>query len=277
MKPKAVVYKVLKYVLLTLAALCFVVPIWMMFVSAFRQTTNILSYPPKFWPNDGNWDNFTEIFTMQKGVFLRWFWNSVVVSGLNTILVVVISALAGYAFAKRSFPGKNALLVTIIATQMIPAVATLIPQYLLVSRMGLVNTYSGLLLPSVANAFGVFLMTQFMREIPDAVLEAAEIDGANAYGTFNRIVFPMVMPTVSLLAIFNFTQQWGSLTWPLIIVTQGTMRTLPLGIASMKDLSGSVSGPIMAGSLVSFVPVLIAFLCAREKFIAGMTLGAVKG
>lgn len=269
--------KVLKYLVLTLAALCFVVPIWMMFVSAFRQTTNILSYPPKFWPDDGNFDNFIKIFTMQKGVFLRWFWNSVVVSGANTLLVVAVSAMAGYAFAKRNFPGRNALLMTVVATQMIPAVATLIPQYLLISRMGMVNSYEGLVLPSVASAFGVFLMTQFMRDIPDAVLEAAEIDGAGAYGTFARIVLPIVMPTVSLLAIFNFTQQWGSLTWPLIIVTQSAMRTLPLGIASLKDLSGNVSGPIMAGTLVSFVPVLIAFLCARERFIAGMTLGAVKG
>ena len=268
---------ILKYLILTVAALCFIVPIWMMFVSAFRQTMNILSYPPKFWPDDGNLDNFIEIFTMQKGVFLRWFFNSVVVSSANTFLVVIVSALAGYAFAKRSFPGKNVLLLVIIATQMIPAVATLIPQYLLVSRLGLINTYGGLVLPSVASAFGVFLMTQFMRDIPDAILEAAEIDGAGAYGTFYRIVLPILIPTISLLAIFNFTQLWGSLTWPLIIVTQGTMRTLPLGIASMKDLSGNVTGPIMAGVLVSFVPVLIAFLCAREKFIAGMTLGAVKG
>lgn len=266
-----------KYLLLSLFAVVFVVPIWMMFVSAFRQTTNILSYPPMFWPTDGNLDNFYELFAMQGGVFWRWFLNSVVVAGGNSLLVVILSAMAGYAFAKRQFPGKGAVLLVVIATQMIPSVATLIPLYLLASKLQMVNRYAGLILPAAASAFGVFLMTQFMKDIPDAILEAAEIDGAGAYGTFLRIVLPMSTPTISLLLIFNFTQQWGSLTWPLIIVSQGAMRTLPLGIASMKDLSGNVSGPIMAASLVSFVPVLVAFLFAREKFIAGMTLGAVKG
>jgi len=274
---KRVFGKFFQYLILTLVAACILVPIWMMFVSAFRQTVNILSYPPKFWPTDGNLENFHELFTMQKSVFFRWFYNSIVVSGVNTVAVVLVSSLAGFAFAKREFPGKNALLIIIIATQMIPAVATLIPQYLLVSRMSLINTYRGIIMPSIASAFGVFLMTQFIKDIPDALLEAANIDGANIYRVFFGIIFPIITPTISLLAIFNFSQQWGSLTWPLIIVTQNTMRTIPLGIASMKDLSGSVSGPIMAAALVSFLPVLIAFLFAQDKFISGMTLGAVKG
>jgi multiple sugar transport system permease protein len=248
-----------------------------MFVSSFRQTANILSYPPKFWPSDGNLDNFKYVFTMQNGVFSRWFLNSVIVAGGNTIIVLFLSATAGFAFAKRNFPLKKLLLVAVIATQMIPSVATLIPQFLLVSRLSMVNQYSGLILPGVASAFGVFLMTQFMKDIPDAILEAAEIDGCSSYGIFFRIILPIIVPTMSLLAIFNFTQQWGSLTWPLIVVSKGPMRTLPLGIASMRDLTGSVSGPIMAATLLSFIPVLIAFLCARERFIAGMTLGAVKG
>jgi multiple sugar transport system permease protein len=273
---KKTVYTIIKYLILTLAACCYVGPIWMMGVSAFRQTTNILSYPPVFWPHDGNLDNFRSVFTMQNGVFYKWFTNSVITAGSHTILMLTLSSMAAFAFAKRKFPGKNILLTIVISTQMIPAVATLIPQFLLVSRLSMVNKYTGLVLPSVASAFGVFLMTQFMRDIPDTLIEAAEIDGCNPYRTFLGIVIPIATPSMSLLAIFNFTQQWGSLTWPLIIISRGSMRTLPLGIASMRDLTGSVTGPIMAASLLSFIPVFIAFLCARERFIAGMTLGAIK-
>ena len=262
---------------LTLLALAFILPIWMMFVSAFRQTNRILSYPPVLWPSDGNLNNFRELFTMQDGAFFRWFLNSVFVCGGNTILVLILAAMASYAFAKREFPGKKLLFPAIIGTQMIPQVATLIPLYLIVSKLGWNNTYAGLILPDVASAFGVFLMTQFMRDIPDSLLEAARIDGASEYGIFARIVLPVVVPSISLLAIFNFTQKWGALTWPLIVTSSVKMRTLQLGIACMKDLTSNVSGPIMAASLASFLPVLIAFLFARDKFMAGMMLGAVKG
>ncbi|MDR0602492.1 MAG: carbohydrate ABC transporter permease [Treponema sp.] len=277
MNMRRLVPLILKYAVLTGALIALLGPIWMLFVSSFRQTAGILSYPPVLWPGDGNLNNFKQVFTMQNHVFGRWFLNSLIVSGGNTVIVLILSSMAGFAFAKRTFPLKNTLFAIVIATQMIPAVATLIPLFLLISGFSMNNQYSGLILPGAASAFGVFLMTQFMRDIPDAIIEAAEIDGANPYSIFIRIIAPITVPTMSLLAIFNFTQQWGSLTWPLIIVSRGAMRTLPLGIASMKDLSGSVSGPIMAATLLSFIPVLIAFLCAREKFIAGMTLGAVKG
>ena len=269
--------QVLRVLCLALLALAFALPIWMMFVSAFRQTSRILSYPPVLWPADGNLDNFRELFAMQDGAFFRWFLNSVLVCGGNTALVLLLCSMASYAFAKRDFPGRRILFPAVIGTQMIPQVATLIPLYLIVSGLGWNNTYAGLILPDVASAFGVFLMTQFMRDIPDSLLEAARIDGAGEYSLFARIVLPVVVPSVSLLAIFNFTQKWGALTWPLIVTSSVRMRTLPLGIACMKDLTSNVSGPIMAASLLSFLPVLAAFLLAREKFMAGMMLGAVKG
>jgi multiple sugar transport system permease protein len=268
---------IIKHLVLITVSLCFIVPIWMIFVSSFRQTAGILSYPPVFWPTDGSLDNFKYIFSMQDGVFPRWFLNSVITAGGNSLMVLVLSCMAGFAFAKRTFPLKNILLAVIISTQMIPGVVLLIPQFLLATELNMVNRFSGLIFPSAASAFGVFLMTQFIRNIPDALIEAAEIDGANPYSIFLRIVVPVTAPSISLLAIFNFTGQWGQLTWPLIIINTSTMFTLPLGIAAMKDLNGNVNGPIMAATLISFLPVLVAFLCAREKFIAGMTVGAVKG
>ncbi len=268
---------VLRNLVLIVFALMIIIPIWMMFVSAFRQTVSILSYPPVFWPKDGNLDNFQEIFTMQNGVFFHWFKNSVIVSGTTTILIVFLSTMASYAFAKRHFPGSKLLFATIIGTQMIPAAATLIPRYLLINSLGWANTYYGLIVPNIASALGIFLMTQFIKDIPDDLIEVSRIDGASEYRIFFSIIVPCVLPSISLLSIFSFTGCWGELTWPLIVVSSSSMRTLPLGIASMKDLKSNITGPIMAATLASFLPVLIAFMFARDKFIAGMMVGAVKG
>ncbi|MCI8977162.1 carbohydrate ABC transporter permease [Lachnospiraceae bacterium 54-11] len=271
------IFSSLKTITLLLLALIILFPFWQLIVSSLLETNAIISYPPKFWPKGGSVNNYIEVLTMQGGAYMRWMANSLLVSGANTILVILVAAMAGYAFAKRKFPGRSVLLNIVIATQIIPSVTTLIPLFLIVSKLGWVNTYKSLIFPGVANAFGVYMMTQFMKDIPDSLLEAATIDGCGEYGKFFKIVMPITVPQLSLLAIFNFTNQWGSLTWPLITVNETMMKTLPLGIASMKDLNGTLTGTIMAASMISFIPLLIAFIFASDKFIEGMTLGAVKG
>ncbi len=271
------IFSSLKTITLLLLALIILFPFWQLIVSSLLETNAIISYPPKFWPKGGSVNNYIEVLTMQGGAYMRWMANSLLVSGANTILVILVAAMAGYAFAKRKFPGRSVLLNIVIATQIIPSVTTLIPLFLIVSKLGWVNTYKSLIFPGVANAFGVYMMTQFMKDIPDSLLEAATIDGGGEYGKFFKIVMPITVPQLSLLAIFNFTNQWGSLTWPLITVNETMMKTLPLGIASMKDLNGTLTGTIMAASMISFIPLLIAFIFASDKFIEGMTLGAVKG
>ena len=271
------IFSSLKTITLLLPVLIILFPFWQLIVSSLLETNAIISYPPKFWPKGGSVNNYIEVLTMQGGAYMRWMANSLLVSGANTILVILVAAMAGYAFAKRKFPGRSVLLNIVIATQIIPSVTTLIPLFLIVSKLGWVNTYKSLIFPGVANAFGVYMMTQFMKDIPDSLLEAATIDGCGEYGKFFKIVMPITVPQLSLLAIFNFTNQWGSLTWPLITVNETMMKTLPLGIASMKDLNGTLTGTIMAASMISFIPLLIAFIFASDKFIEGMTLGAVKG
>ncbi len=271
------IFSSLKTITLLLLALIILFPFWQLIVSSLLETNAIISYPPKFWPKGGSVNNYIEVLTMQGGAYMRWMANSLLVSGANTILVILVAAMAGYAFAKRKFPGRSVLLNIVIATQIIPSVTTLIPLFLIVSKLGWVNTYKSLIFPGVANAFGVYMMTQFMKDIPNSLLEAATIDGCGEYGKFFKIVMPITVPQLSLLAIFNFTNQWGSLTWPLITVNETMMKTLPLGIASMKDLNGTLTGTIMAASMISFIPLLIAFIFASDKFIEGMTLGAVKG
>lgn len=276
-KVKKRVFLVLKVLACGLLAFIILFPFWQLIVSSLLETNAIISYPPKFWPSGGSLKNYQEVLTMQNGAFLRWMLNSILVSGVNTILVLLVASMAGFAFAKRRFPGSKVLFTIVVATQIIPSVTTLIPLFLIVSKLGWVNTYKSLIFPGVANAFGVYMMTQFMKDIPDSLLESATLDGCSVYGAFFRIVMPITVPQLSLLAIFNFTGQWGSLTWPLITVNETMMKTLPLGIASMKDLNGTLTGTIMAASMISFIPLLVAFIAASDKFIEGMTLGAVKG
>lgn len=268
--------KFFKYFMLCLFAFIILFPFWMLVVASFLDGDRIITYPPTFWPTDGSFDNYVTVFTMQDGAYLKWLGNSVFVSVANTALVILFCTMASFAFAKRRFPGAKFLFYMIVATQIIPGITTLIPQYLLMSKLGWVNSYQALIFPGIANAFGVYMMTQFLKDVPDSLIEAATIDGSTAYGTFFKIVFPICVPQISLLAIFNFTQQWGNFTWPLIVINQTKMMTLPVGIASMKDLNGALTGEIMAASVCSFVPLLIAFLLASDKFIEGMTLGAVK-
>lgn len=274
---KKMVFSVLKTIILLLLAFIILFPFWQLIVSSMMETNQIISYPPKFWPENGSLKNYIEVLTMQNGVYMRWMFNSIFVAIVNTLLVLLVASMAGYAFAKRNFPGKNVLFTVVVATQIIPSVTTLIPMFLIVSKIGWVNSYKSLIFPGVANAFGVYMMTQFMKDIPDSLLEAAIIDGSSDYGVFFRIVMPITIPQLSLLAIFNFTGQWGAMTWPLIAINETAMKTIPLGIASMKDLTGTLTGTIMAASLMSFIPLLIAFIFASDKFIEGMTLGAVKG
>ncbi|MCD9025138.1 carbohydrate ABC transporter permease [Cohnella silvisoli] len=266
----------LKYGVLGTAAGLVLVPFWLLTVSSFRNTTSLLSYPPKLWPNDGSLSNYMTLFESKQYHFLNWLLNSVIVSGTSTALVLVTSALAGYAFAKRSFIGQKVLFVLVLSTLMVPGIVTLLPAYLIVDWLGWTNTYTGLIVPAIPSAFGVFLLTQFIRTIPKEIEESARLDGCGEYKTFWKIIFPMTTSALAVLAIFNFLGNWGELLWPLITVSEEKMKTLTLGIAGMKTRHAQTSGEMMAATFLSFIPLFILFLFAREKFIEGVTVGAVK-
>ncbi|MFD0714343.1 carbohydrate ABC transporter permease [Paenibacillus sp. GCM10027626] len=267
----------LKAVVLLSAVCGIVLPVWLLFVSSFRETTNVLTYPPKLWPDDGSFANYLELFAGTTYHFDKWFLNSVIVAGISTILSLLICAMAGYAFARRAFPGKTILFMLIMSTMMVPGIVSLIPSFLIVDKLGWTNSYMGLIFPTVASAFGVFLMRQFIQVLPKELEESAKLDGCSDYGTFFKIILPITGPSLGVLAIFHFVGNWGSLIWPLVITTDVTMQTLPVGIAGMKTYESNSSGTIMAATFLSFVPLFIVFLFAREKFIEGVTAGAVKG
>lgn len=266
-----------KYALLTITAAGILLPVWLLLVSSFRQTTNLLSYPPKLWPDDGSWANYAELFTGTTYHFGRWFLNSAIVCGIGAVCMLLVCSMAGYAFAKREFAGKKILLAAILATTMIPSIVTIIPSFLVVDKIGWTNSYLGLIIPTIPNAFGVFMMLQFIRVLPGEILESAKLDGCGEYRIFFGIVLPIIQSSLAVLAIFYFILNWGNLLWPLIITTEEKMKTLPVGIAGMRSFGQITSGEMMAATFLSFVPLFIVFLFARERFIEGVTAGAMKG
>ncbi|MBO9605054.1 MAG: carbohydrate ABC transporter permease [Paenibacillaceae bacterium] len=267
---------VVKHVLLAATALGIVLPVWLLLVSSFRQTTNLLAYPPKFWPDDGSWANYLALFEGSSR-FGRWFANSVIVCGVGAVFMLLVSSMSGYAFAKREFAGKRPMIAVMLATTMIPGIVTIIPSFLIVDRLGWTNSYWGLIVPTIPSAFGVFLMMQFIRVLPGELLESAKLDGCGEYGLFFRIVLPVIQSSLAVLTIFYFILNWGNLLWPLIITTEEKMKTLPVGIAGMRSFGQVTSGEMMAATFLSFIPLFVVFLFARERFIEGVTAGAVKG
>jgi multiple sugar transport system permease protein len=226
----------------------------------------------------GGWtlDNYARL--MATGSQLpRWVFNSVLVGVAITALTVAVDLLAGFAFAKLRFRGRNALFLLLISTMMLPFSITLVPTYLLVARYGMVDTYVGMILPALSGPLGVYLMRQFIRGIPDALLEAARIDGASTLRTFLQIVVPLCLQPMAVLAVFTFVASWNSFLWPLLIAQSDQMKTLTVGIATANLQFQQNLGSITAQAVVSLLPMLVLFVSFQRFFMKGITAGAFKG
>jgi multiple sugar transport system permease protein len=229
---------------------------------------------PYAWPAELTLDNLVRIFNV--GEFPLWFWNSLVYSVVSVVLVLLTASMAAYALARKRFPGRNLVLWSIVATLMVPMQATLIPTFIMVAGWGGVNTLWGLILPTLANAQAVFLIRQFVRDLPDELFDAARIDGAGEWRTFVAIVLPLIRPVLATLAIFVFLWHWNDLLWPLVIGQSDEARTLTVGLASLNTETVSNSS-IMAAALISFIPCLVIFLFLQKHIVASITSSGVKG
>ncbi|MEC0236262.1 carbohydrate ABC transporter permease [Paenibacillus kribbensis] len=208
--------------------------------------------------------------------FFRYLENSIIASGLACALNAIISAMAAYGFAKKQFTGKRTLFFLYIVTLMVPSQATLIPQFMLIRELNMLNTYIGLVLP-VINAFGVFLLRQFMKEVPDELLAAADMDGSGEIRKFMSIVLPLLRPAIVALTIFTFITTWNDFIWPLVITTDQGMRTLPLALSILKGNYTTNYGLVMAGSLLTFLPPFLLYQVLQRQFIQGIALSGIKG
>ncbi len=248
--------------------------LWMLSVS-FMAPGEASSLPPTLLPHHASWANYRELF-VHAGMG-RYLLNSLVVSSVITVVSLAFNLLAGYAFAKLRFAGRERLFQALIGALVIPAQVAMLPLFLLLKYIGLVNSYAGLIVPGLATVFGIFLVRQYARGIPDELLEAARIDGAGEWRIFGQIVLPLLKPIMVTLAIFSFLAAWNDFMWPLIVLTGQEHYTLPIGLASLAREHSQDSELMMAGAVVTVLPVLLLFLAMQRYYLEGLLMGSVKG
>lgn len=219
--------------------------------------------------------NYIQLLTQTD--FPRWILNTIIFAGGVTIIKVFIDTFAGYAFARYRFPGSNTIFGMILVLMMLPFAVIMFPTFLIISRMGLINTYPGLMLPILANPFGIFLMRQFILSIPIEVEEAAKIDGCSNFGILMKVIIPLSRPGQAVLAIVMFMWQWTNLVWPLLATNTEEMFTLTVGLAVIPSQHYVDWGLLTAGAILSVLPIIVFFLFNQRGFIKGLTMGAVKG
>jgi ABC-type glycerol-3-phosphate transport system permease component len=263
------------YAVLVLAGLAFLLPFYWMVVSSFRPTAQFFQLPIPLVPNPPSLENFETLFARSQ--FARGMLNSAFLAVVSVILQVWFCALAGYTFAKMRFRGRDALFVGILITVMIPLGVGLIPNFIIMARIGWVDTYRALIVPGIANAFGIFWMRQYCLSVPDELLDAARVDGAGEFGIFSRIVLPVIRPALASLAIFVFLSSWNDFLAPLVFLRSEDKFTVQLWL-SIVERQQNVSQPaiVMAGSLLASIPIIAMFAALQRHFIEGLTAGSVK-
>lgn len=223
---------------------------------------------------DNTFEGFETLFN--KNSLGKWFFNSIYIAVVVTIGILIFDSMAGYVLAKKRFPGRNLIFWLIISTMMIPGQVTLVPLFIMVGDLQLMNTHWALILPDLSMVFGVFLMRQFMYSIPDELLDAAKIDGAGEWRTFWKIVLPLSKPGMAALGIFTFMSVWNSFLWPIIVLNDSDLYTLPVGLKSLQDANLVSFKLLMSGAAIAAIPMIIVFILFQRHFVKGLTLGGVK-
>lgn len=265
---------IIAMIIMIFGALTMLVPFIWMLSSSFKALGEVFVFPPKLFGERIVWENYTQI--SNRFDYFAYFLNSVKVSIWVVAFQVFTSATAGYVFAKLNFKGRDQVFLLYLATMMIPFHVTVITNYLQMSKYGLVNTLWSLMLPASVSAFGTFLMRQFFITVPNELIESAKIDGCNPFMTFIQIAFPLAKSTIATLCIFCFMNVWNDYFTPLIYINDARKYTLPLGLASMKGMYSTDWPVLMASSVISVLPVLIAFLFAQDAFVKGVMMSGLK-
>ncbi|MBB6285326.1 carbohydrate ABC transporter permease [Geobacillus subterraneus] len=268
------VKKSLSFLILSIASILFLFPFIWMLSTALKQPAEAVSGDIHIIPKKWMWSNFVE--ALHVAPFLGYVGNTLIVCFFAVILTVFINCLAGYAFAKYSFPGRNILFLMILSTLMIPAQIIMVPNFFILKKLEWINTYSGLIVPRAAEAFGLFLARQYMITIPNELIEAARIDGAGEFTIFRRVVLPNVKPLIAVLIIFTFMWRWNDLIWPLIVVSDESMYTVQLGLAMAKGEHYIDWTILMCLTLLSMIPMLLVFLIFQRYFVQGMVGSGMK-
>lgn len=271
--------KVLRYfglAIIVVLALMFLMPLYWMITGSFKIMSDTMKIPPEWFPASPTFQNYKTLFTANPT--WRWLFNSIFMSTMVALGAIITSVMAGYAFGKKVFPGRNILFWLLLMTMMLPNQVLVIPLFIMISDFGWTNSYLGLIMPFIAYPMGVFLVKQFMSSIPNELIEAARIDGAGEIRVFLQIIVPLSKPSIAALGIFAFVYSWNEYLWQLVVVDRPDMLTLPVAISKLAYGMSSINlGLAMAGATVAFIPMLLFFLAFQRFFIKGLTVGSLKG
>jgi len=267
--------RILLHLLLVAFALLTLAPFLWMLAASFMPTGEASAIPPRLLPSAPTLEHYRDLFTrLDMG---RYALNSMLIALMATLISTMLNAMAGYAFAKLRFAGREQLFRGLLAAMVIPAQVAMLPLFLMLKQMGLINTYAGVLVPMLASIFGIFLVRQYAQNIPDAMLDAARLDGAGEFRLFWSVVLPLLRPILATLALFTFMGTWNDFMWPLIVLSDGDLHTLPVALANLAGEHVQDTELMMAASTLTVLPVLIVFLILQKQYIAGLTQGSLKG
>lgn len=275
MKRRITVGGVLKWLLLCVLAFTLLYPFLWMLVTSFKLEADIVKFPPRLFSGEFGLQSYKKIW--EAIPFLKYYKNTVIFATMITVVSLLFDTMAGYAFARLQFPGKNVLFALVLGTLMIPFQVVMIPLYAELFQLKLINTYLGLLLPRATNAFGIFMMRQFFISLPNSLEEAARIDGCSEFRIYWRIMLPLCKPAIISLAIFHFMFNWNDLLYPLILTASDAMRTLPAGLALFMGQHVIEYGLLMAGACLSVLPIFVAYVFAQKYFVKGIAMTGMKG
>jgi alpha-1,4-digalacturonate transport system permease protein len=262
------------WLVLVVGALVVAFPLYWMFATAVRPKKEIFSGGFDLVPSTFVWSNFSDAWN--KLPWDQFYINSIAIAAIAVPITVFINLLAGYTFAKYKFPGRDILFLLMISTLMIPIQVIMVPEFLIVAKLGWVNTWWGVLVPRAAEAFGLFMVRQFMVSIPDELIEAARLDGAGEFTIFRRVVLPLSWPVIAVLSIFTFMWRWNDFAWPLVVLQEQSAYTVPLGLSLMQGQYFTDWTGLMSMSLLSIIPMMLVFIFFQRYFIQGIASTGLK-
>ncbi|UCC63834.1 MAG: carbohydrate ABC transporter permease [Anaerolineae bacterium] len=268
--------RVMLYAMLVSGCLVTLLPFLWMILASFKSSSEIIRIPPTLWPEKPTLAGYQTILNDPKLPLGRFYLNSLIVAGSQVLMILFTSSLAGFILAKYQFFGKGALFGFILATMMIPGQVTMIPGYLMLARLGLIDSLWGLIVPSAVSAFGIFLMKQFIEGLPSELLDAARIDGASEWGIYWRIVLAQVGPALATLGILTFMGSWNSYLWPLIVITTHERRTLPIVLTWYSSVHGGRTDLTMAAGVLVVIPILIVYTFIQRWIVQGISMTGFK-
>jgi alpha-1,4-digalacturonate transport system permease protein len=263
-----------KYILLCFISIIFLFPILWVVLSSLKPQSELFTYPLTILPRALTLENYSKAFA--SGDFVTYNKNSILVSVVATFITITVNVMAGYALSKFWFKGRDVIFAFMIGTLMIPLQAIMIPIFLLLKNMGMLNTLLGIIIPPAASPTGVFLARQYIQTIPNSFIEAARIDGAGEFRIFSKIIIPLAQPIIATIAIFSFMWRWNDFLWPFIVISVKKKMTLQLALANFVGQFQINWGQLLAMTVVTMIPIIIVFLALQKYFVTGLTAGGVK-